>query len=200
MSILSAITRRWARILSSYPRVIIILVLVVDVSLIPCLFWNGKTFSFDDPLRGFEARHSYLANKINTWKLMTGKTYSPDDVITLYPITSNRKETVVESSPSHIDEEEEEEKKRLAVLHFNSTSSKSVNKTSKRRKTDSTGFCGQLSDSYIQFVVEPYSFASSDLFSLEYLQGICLLDKRLRSLEEFSENCESPENNHNTCC
>lgn len=202
MSILSVITRRWARILSSYPRVIIILVLVVDVSLIPCLFWNGNTFSFDDPLRGFEARHSYLANKINTWKLMTGKTYSPDDVITLYPITSSRKETLVESSPSHIDEEEEEEKKRLAVLQevLHSSKRTDVNKTSKGRKTDSTGFCGQLSDSYVQFVVEPNSFTNSDLFSLEYLEAICLLDKRLRSLEEFSENCESPEDNHNTCC
>ena len=198
-----------------HPRRIIVTTLVVNLLLSTCLLINLHTFSFDEPLKGFEARGSHLANRINAWKLISGKTGGADD-ITLYPpkkisdgrpILSNDSSWRTEAFNSGVeennifrimDEEEEEEKKRIAQ-DFKKKQENDVKMRSKmmsRNKNQGdllgNGFCGELSDAYVQFVIEPFNGLTSDLLTHEYLLATCQVDSELRSLSQFSSKCITP--------
>lgn len=175
---------------------ILYLIVLIDLLLSSVLYFNCNLFEFSDPLKGFEARGSSLANRINSWKLITGKHHSIDH-LTLYPSIGAKKVTYnTPLTHPDIDVEEEEEKKRLAAAQTNQSHIKRT-----RVSSSVTGFCGDLTDSYVQFIVEPQEIDSytSDLFTLEYVQAVCSLDAKIRSFDYFSSNCVYRENETDCC-
>jgi hypothetical protein len=211
-----------AKLTARHPIRIVVVTLIANVLMSICLFVNLHVFSFDEPLRGFESRGSDIANRINTWKLISGKTGGADD-ITLYPakrsldgkiIFSNDSSWRTYSSESNdkapeednvfriLDEEEEEEKKRIAQ-DVERKQEEMRNKLTSNNHLLGSGFCGELSDAYVQFVIEPLN-PTSDLLTHEYLLSICKVDSELRGLTEFSQKCITPggdsSSSTHSCC
>jgi hypothetical protein len=85
MSLIRDLLTRWSAVTAAHPRALIAGAFLFNTLLTVFLIVNLDSFSFDEPLRGFESRGSSLADRINCWKLITGKTNSADDVISLYP-------------------------------------------------------------------------------------------------------------------
>ena len=63
----------WSAVTAARPRAVVACAFLCNVLLTAFLVLNLDSFSFDEPLRGFESRGSPLANRINCWKLITGK-------------------------------------------------------------------------------------------------------------------------------
>ena len=169
------LTNRIVKLISVHPLATLSAILFVTALTIGIALLSSELPSFDDPLIGFEARGTDLAQKINTWKLITGVHHTKKSELTLFPYAHKHKDINIKkvNVPLNLeDDEEEQEKLRLLAGHKVSRKLKKSNGTSEQT------FCPRLDDQYIHFVIK--SRTDDDLLKLSNLLAICELDESLR--------------------
>ena len=196
MSSLPALASKWSQVVAQRPTPILLSVFLLNVTLTTIFVLHLLSTSFDEPLTGFEARGSSLSNRINTWKLISGKSRSRlEDELSLYhrPEESKRaEETFRKTHHDLTDIEEEEEKRRLAAGKHDS-------KFSREKIVSQIGkgsFCADLSENYLQLVLK----SQQDIFSVENLEAVCRLDHHIRSSQEFRNFCGASDDDPRFCC
>lgn len=198
MSFFGRIADKWSQIVATHPLPIFLVTVVFNIVLTTLFVQHLLSTSFDEPLRGFEARGSSLSDRINTWKLISGKSHSrhEDDLLSLYPrreeLRSFDHKDPFNRLHDTTDFEEEEEKRRLAAT----ITDKKFSRENVVSKMGHGSFCGHLNENYVQIVLK----SDDNLFTLENLIKICHLDQEIRNHPMFPNFCGASDDDPTHCC
>lgn len=209
---------RYYRCIRTCPTLWILLTFGVSFALFGYALYNRELPSFEDPLIGFEVRHSELSTRLNTWRLLVEST-AWNGLLSLYPKSSELTSTTTttERAPSSTKATSD------SSVRARNKGNKTKNRSGKRRngtrkgdrakekaieltlleydpfnsKSHSTEesrsfFCGTLLEDYVHFVVEKKD--GGNLLELQAVQDVCKLDQYLLRMEHLPYE-KNPEGN-----